>query len=87
MKIVILSSDDYDDESINASEFDEDSISLSWAASFNSSMDIDDRINQSSTDFFSESEEDDDEAVDPRPGCWVHNVGVTPFQCKKRCLL
>eukprot|EP00057_Strongylocentrotus_purpuratus_P029178 XP_011683652.1 PREDICTED: uncharacterized protein LOC105447381 [Strongylocentrotus purpuratus] len=58
---------DYDDESIIASDFDEDSISLSWAASFNSSTDIDDRINQSSTDTFSESEQDDDDVVESRP--------------------
>ena len=57
-------SDYYDDESIIASEFDEDSISLSWAASFNSSMDIADRIHQNSTDIVSE-DESDVEAVEP----------------------
>nr|XP_054753788.1 uncharacterized oxidoreductase YvaG-like [Lytechinus pictus] len=60
---------DYDGESITMSEFNEDSISLSWATSFSSSTDIDDRLNQTPTDIVSESDDDevDDEAVEPCP--------------------
>ncbi|XP_072166623.1 uncharacterized protein [Diadema setosum] len=40
-----LDSDDLDDASIAVSDFDEDMISLSWADSFHSRLDIEDRVN------------------------------------------
>ncbi|XP_072166834.1 uncharacterized protein [Diadema setosum] len=40
-----LDSDDFDDASIAVSDFDEDMISLSWADSFHSRLDIEDRVN------------------------------------------